>query len=93
MFRTRHFKIEDDGYYPVNGTYYNDSSLYFLQLPVANADPDIPVMLWIHGGAFYVGSGNSDFYGPDYLVAENVVLVTINYRLGALGKIYYYYYY
>lgn len=29
--------------------------------------------------------GNSFLYGPDFLVAEDVVLVTINYRLGALG--------
>ncbi|XP_063223164.1 pyrethroid hydrolase Ces2a-like [Bacillus rossius redtenbacheri] len=46
------------------------------------------VMVWIHGGAFVLGSGDSDMYGPDYLVAEDVVLVTINYRLGALGFLY-----
>lgn len=34
---------------------------------------------------FQFGSGNSFLYGPDYLVDENVVLVTINYRLGPLG--------
>lgn len=43
------------------------------------------VMFWIHGGGFYLGSGNAEVYGPDYLVAEDVLLVTINYRLGALG--------
>lgn len=43
-------------------------------------------MVWIHGGGFYFGSGNSDFYGPEYLVAKNVVLVTFNYRLGYLGE-------
>ncbi|KAB0804411.1 hypothetical protein PPYR_01381 [Photinus pyralis] len=42
-------------------------------------------MCWIHGGGFLSGSGNSDWYGPDYLLKENVVLVTINYRLGILG--------
>ncbi|XP_077300183.1 juvenile hormone esterase [Arctopsyche grandis] len=50
-----------------------------------NANPKLPVMVWFHGGGFAMGSGNSFFYGPDYLVAENVVLVTINYRLGTLG--------
>nr|CAD7441126.1 unnamed protein product [Timema bartmani] len=44
-----------------------------------------PVMFWIHGGSFQSGSGSSKFYGPDYIVAEDVVLVTINYRLGVLG--------
>jgi para-nitrobenzyl esterase len=43
-----------------------------------------PVMVWIHGGAFIAGSG-SDAYLPDRLVAEGVVVVTLNYRLGALG--------
>jgi carboxylesterase type B len=43
-------------------------------------------MVWIHGGGFYIGSGNSNFHGPDHLISEDVVLVTINYRLGALGQ-------
>jgi len=44
-----------------------------------------PVMVFIHGGGFFAGSGTSGVYGPDYLVAEDVVLVTVNYRLGPLG--------
>lgn len=35
--------------------------------------------------AFNFGNGNSFLYGPDYLLAENVILVTFNYRLGVLG--------
>lgn len=42
-----------------------------------------PVMVWIHGGAFYLGQ--SDEYDPTALVAHGVIVVTINYRLGALG--------
>ncbi len=43
-----------------------------------------PVMVWIHGGAFQVGE--SDEYDPTRLVeVGDVVVVTINYRLGALG--------
>jgi len=45
---------------------------------------DHPVMVWIHGGAFVAGSGGSD-YDPVRLVEEGVVVVTLNYRLGALG--------
>ncbi|XP_018353120.1 PREDICTED: esterase E4-like isoform X1 [Trachymyrmex septentrionalis] len=44
-----------------------------------------PVMVWIHGGGFAWGSGNATWYGPDYIVRKDVVLVTLNYRLGALG--------
>ncbi len=43
-----------------------------------------PVMVWIHGGALFLGE--SDDYDPIKLVErENVVVVTINYRLGLLG--------
>lgn len=45
----------------------------------------LPVMVWIHGGAFASGSGNTDQYGPDFLVDKDVVIVTINYRLEVLG--------
>jgi para-nitrobenzyl esterase len=45
-----------------------------------------PVMFWIHGGAFVMGSGSSMSYRSVSLAARgNVVLVTINYRLGELG--------
>lgn len=46
-----------------------------------------PVMVWIHGGAFQVGSTTTDLYGPEYLLTQDIVLVTVNYRLGALGTI------
>ena len=44
-----------------------------------------PVMVYIHGGAFIMGGGASYFFGPNYLIEHDVILVTINYRLGALG--------
>ncbi|MBL4835886.1 MAG: carboxylesterase family protein [Pseudomonas sp.] len=47
---------------------------------------DYPVMVWIHGGAFIYGSGGPS-YDPSRLVDEGVVVVTLNYRLGALGFI------
>ncbi|XP_055604278.1 carboxylic ester hydrolase-like [Uranotaenia lowii] len=45
----------------------------------------LPVMVWIYGGAFNCGSGNSSLYEPSYLVQEGVVAVTFNYRVGPLG--------
>jgi len=45
-----------------------------------------PVMVWIHGGGFTSGSGSVFLYRGDHLVRNgDVVVVTINYRLGALG--------
>src|SRR5262245_30829179 len=43
----------------------------------------LPVMFWIHGGGLVLGL--SDGYDPAKLVAQDVVVVTINYRLGELG--------
>ena len=43
------------------------------------------VMVYIHGGAFITGGGSSSTFGPAYLVENDVVVVTFNYRLGALG--------
>lgn len=48
-------------------------------------DRNLPVMVWIHGGSFSGGNGHSFTYGPDHLVDEDIILVTINYRLGVLG--------
>lgn len=44
-----------------------------------------PVMVWIHGGGFTQGSGHRAGYDGTELAKRGVVLVTINYRLGALG--------
>jgi para-nitrobenzyl esterase len=42
-----------------------------------------PVMVWIHGGALVTGESND--YDPTAFVQDGVIVVTINYRLGALG--------
>jgi para-nitrobenzyl esterase len=45
-----------------------------------------PVLVWIHGGAFTIGSGSQAMYDPRPLARRgDVVVVTLNYRLGALG--------
>ena len=45
-----------------------------------------PVMFWIHGGAFVIGSGSSPIYdGTRFAEHGDVVVVSINYRLGAFG--------
>ena len=43
----------------------------------------VPVMVFIHGGGLV--TGESGMYGPKYLLERNVILVTLNYRLGPLG--------
>ena len=50
--------------------------------PTAQLD----VMVNIHGGGFFSGTGASYLWGPQYLLDKDIVLVTFNYRLGALGQ-------
>ena len=48
-----------------------------------------PVLVWIHGGSFLTGSGSTPWYdGAAFAAHGDVVVVTINYRLGALGFLY-----
>ncbi len=42
-------------------------------------------MVWLHGGGFTTGTGSSALFAGGRLAAKGVVVVTINYRLGALG--------
>lgn len=53
----------------------------------ASATPEakLPVMVWIHGGAFVGGSGSSPGNAGNQFNKQGVVLVTFNYRLGRLG--------
>ncbi len=50
-------------------------------------DKKRPVMFWIHGGSHIYGSGQ--FYGNNLASRGDVVVVTINYSLGALGNLYF----
>ncbi|XP_038220718.1 esterase FE4-like [Zerene cesonia] len=47
----------------------------------------LKVMVFIHGGAFILGSGGKLIYAPHFFMKKDVILVTFNYRLGALGFI------
>ncbi|KAJ8714298.1 hypothetical protein PYW08_007918 [Mythimna loreyi] len=45
----------------------------------------LPILVFIHGGGFQIGSGDADLHGPEYLVSQGVILVTFNYRLNVFG--------
>jgi para-nitrobenzyl esterase len=45
----------------------------------------LPVMVWIHGGAFVGGAGTDPMFAGEELIKRGVVLVTLNYRLGVFG--------
>ncbi|KAL4715948.1 hypothetical protein ACJJTC_013248 [Scirpophaga incertulas] len=51
--------------------------------PNLNPETPLPVLIYIHGGAFLYGGGGK--YGPQNLMDWDIIVVTLNYRLGALG--------
>ncbi|CAH1106192.1 unnamed protein product [Psylliodes chrysocephalus] len=46
---------------------------------------NLPVLVWIYGGAFFGGSVDFDDHSPDYLLDQDVIIVAIHYRVGLLG--------
>lgn len=53
--------------------------------PAKSPDERLPVMVWIHGGAFRSGAGSLPIYDGRNLAGKGVIVVTFNYRLGPLG--------
>ncbi|XP_043488537.1 acetylcholinesterase-like [Polistes fuscatus] len=59
-------------------------NVYTPQLPENGTEPKA-VIFWIFGGSFTHGQNSKEYFSPDYLIEEDVVVVSVNYRLGALG--------
>jgi para-nitrobenzyl esterase len=60
----------------------------FLNLNVFTPEPGgagLPVLVWIHGGGFFAGCNRSPWYRGESFARDGVVLVSVNYRLGAEG--------
>lgn len=46
----------------------------------------LPVLVFFYGGAFIEGNSSTSMFGPEFLLDEDVVVVTPNYRIGLFGK-------
>uniref|UniRef100_A0A8C8RJN5 Carboxylic ester hydrolase n=1 Tax=Pelusios castaneus TaxID=367368 RepID=A0A8C8RJN5_9SAUR len=60
----------------------------FLNIWVPHPQPSepVPLLVWIHGGGFFSGTASLDVYDGRFLATtENVIVASMNYRLGALG--------
>lgn len=56
--------------------------------PSLDMNEKLPVLFYVPGGGYFFGSGHSESsVGPDYLLNNDIVLVSLNYRLGLLGFI------
>lgn len=51
--------------------------------PITIPGTPLPVLVYIHGGSFIMGTAPTA--GVEHLIKQNIIVVTINYRLGALG--------
>jgi para-nitrobenzyl esterase len=68
-----------------NATQSEDCLTLNVWAPATHPAKPAPVMVWIHGGGYETGSGSDPLYDGKAFARDGVVLVTINYRLGALG--------
>jgi para-nitrobenzyl esterase len=70
---------------PSEQTMSEDCLYLNLWTPAPRKGAGLPVMVWIHGGAFAIGSSSAAMYDGANLARQGVVLVNFNYRLGRFG--------
>ena len=71
---------------PGSDTLAGDEDCLFLNVWAPSGVSKAPVMLWLHGGGYFVGGGGDpDYDGRLFAKATGTIVVTINYRLGPLG--------
>jgi para-nitrobenzyl esterase len=70
---------------PGRGGTYSEDCLYLNVWRPARARGPLPVMVWFYGGGFFGGSAAWDLFDAAALARHGVMVVTFNYRLGALG--------
>lgn len=68
----------------INTTPSEDCLYLNIWTPVERKEK-LPVFFWIHGGGFFNGCGTMPYYDGTHFAMEDVIVVTINYRLGAIG--------
>jgi para-nitrobenzyl esterase len=74
------------GYFGISDKDMSEDCLHLnIWTPAKRADAKLPVMVWIHGGAFFLGASSQSVYDGLELAKKGVVVVTINYRLGVFG--------
>ena len=70
---------------PAIGEMSEDCLTLNIWTPAESNSDLMPVMVFVHGGGFARGSGVEPIYDGTYLAQKGVVMVTMNYRLNALG--------
>lgn len=68
----------------VNGAQSEDC--LYLTIHAPQAAKGAPVMVWFHGGAFFLGAGHLGSYDGTANARQGVITVSVNYRLGAMAN-------
>jgi para-nitrobenzyl esterase len=71
--------------YSAQGKVSEDCLTVNVWTPAKSTKDKLPVLFWIHGGGYFEGSSSAAIYDGENLAAKGIVVVSINYRLGALG--------
>ena len=72
----------------INEDIWQDEDCLYLNVwtPAKSKDETLPVMVWIHGGGFSIGSNSMSTYNMARIAKKGVVAVSINYRLNFFGQ-------
>ena len=68
-------------FYPVEEPMDEDCLYLNVWTPAQSREEKLPVIFWVHGGAFMTGYGHSAHFDGEHFARQGVILVTINYRL------------
>lgn len=72
-------------FYPVEEEMSEDCLYLNVWTPARAEEEKLPVIFWVHGGAFLSGYGHSAHFDGEHFARQGVILVTINYRLNIFG--------
>lgn len=72
-------------FYPVKEAMSEDCLYLNIWTPAQSTEEKLPVIFWVHGGAFMTGYGHSAHFDGEHFARQGVILVTINYRLNVFG--------
>ncbi|XP_062979553.1 cholinesterase-like [Elgaria multicarinata webbii] len=83
-------KIPDAALWAANTSLSEDCLFLNIWVPHPRPSKPVPILVWIHGGGFIIGAASLDIYNGAFLAAtENVIVASMNYRLGILGFLYF----
>ena len=71
--------------YSAQGKVSEDCLTVNVWTPAKSTNDRLPVLFWIHGGGYFEGSSSAAIYDGENFARKGIVVVSLNYRLGALG--------